>query len=487
MQGFIYSLSRWTSVLLLLLLAGHYGTAQQVDGKQFRKKADAYMEASVRHDYFSGSVLIAKNGQPVFSKGYGMANYELNVPNTTNTVFRIASLTKQFTAVAIMQLQERGKLKVSDSICKYLDQCPEAWNPITIRHLLTHTSGIPNVSSLPDWDEKHSIQPYSISELVNLFRGLPLQFAPGEKYKYSNSGYNLLGLIIEKVSGMSYYDFLQNNLFKPLGMNHTGFCNPRTITPNRASGYYCVLHRFVNAPYLNMALTYSAGSLESTLGDLLLWDQALYTNRLLSPESLREMFTPFKNNYGYGAIIGNKFDQSTISHAGSLNGFSTYLFRFPTEQLTIIVLANSDKASATKVAHELAAIVFNKPYKVPQAQLFEILSKTFEQQGLEATINQYRTLKASQANRYKFGEELLNDLGYDLLELKKIKAAIAIFTLNTTEYPRSSYAYDLLGEAYFQDKDNERAMASYKKALELNPSNEYALKGIQKIQALANR
>ena len=199
--------------LLLLFAAFQFvvqsASAQTTNTKQIVAKADEYLKAAVKNDRFIGSILIAKNGVPILNKGYEMANIELNAPNTPKTIFRTASLTKQFTAMAIMQLQERGKLNVSEPICKYLDNCPAAWQPITIRHLLTHTSGVPNYSSLPDWDEKHSVLPYTNSQLLNLFHEILLQFAPGEKYKYSNSGYFLLGLIIEKASGRKYTEFVR--------------------------------------------------------------------------------------------------------------------------------------------------------------------------------------------------------------------------------------------------------------------------------------
>lgn len=173
-------------------------------GKALDTALDAYLAAATKNEQFSGTVLLARDGKPVFVRSYGMANYELGVPNSADTVFRLASVTKQFTALAVMQLQEQGRLKVDDPICRYLADCPAAWRPITIRELLNHTSGIPNFSSLPDWDEVLSRRDYTPAELVSLFRDLPLKFTPGEKYDYSNSGYHLLGLIIERASGIGW-------------------------------------------------------------------------------------------------------------------------------------------------------------------------------------------------------------------------------------------------------------------------------------------
>ncbi len=342
-------------------------------GQQINAKADEFMNASVRVNHFTGTILVARDGQPIISKGYGMADYELNVANSPQTVFRLGSITKQFTSMAIVMLQERGKLSVSDPICKYVEKCPATWQPVTIRNLLTHTSGLPNYTDLPDFFEKMATAPYTSASLVDLFRDKPLDFAPGEKYRYSNSGYHLLGLIIEKTSGVSYARFLGDNIFKPLGMKSTGYDDSRMLLPNRARGYTQTGDTFVNAGYLNMAIPYAAGALYSTTEDLLRWDQALYTEKLVPRKSLDEMFTPFKESgpgvgYAYGWNIGKRFDRQMTGHGGGINGFSTNIIRFPADRVTVIVLANSDNARSSGIATNLAAIVFGAPYTVPVAR-----------------------------------------------------------------------------------------------------------------------
>lgn len=475
-------------------------STQPVSNKQIISNIETYLKAAMQHDQFCGSVLVAKDGVPILNKGYGMANYELNVPNTPKTVFHIASITKQFTAMAIMLLQERGKLSVHDSIGKYLDNCPAVWQPITVHHLLTHTSGIPNMSSLPDWDEKHSFQPYTHREVIDLVRALPLHFSPGEKFKYSNSGYHLLGLIIEKVSGQSYYDFLQANIFTPLGMKHTGapypreqFMNRPQLVMNRASGYYWSLNSFVNAHYENPLIPYSAGSLYSTTEDLLLYDKALTTTKLVSQKSLDAMITPFKNA-GYGwEHISQKFNRTIIGHAGSGTGFSTYFMRVPSERVTIIILSNSDEASASKVAYDLAAIVFGAEYRLPEAQPREIITEVLLQKGVEAAVQKYHELKRAQPltsspqNSNKFRERLLNSMGYDLLRNGRVKDAIAIFALNCEAFPQSSNVFDSLGEAYLLDKNYTKALENYKKSVELDSKNNHGKEEIKKIEELLKK
>lgn len=352
---------------------------------EIRTKVEEYINAAVRVNGFSGSILVAKNGQPVVSKGYGMANIELAVPNTPQTVFRLGSITKQFTAMAIVILQERGKLRVSDPICKYLTECPAAWQPITIRHLLTHTSGIPSYTGFPDFP-RATVLPTSAAEMVGRLKDKPLEFEPGEKFAYSNSGYYLLGLIIERASGLPYADFLDKSIFTPLAMHQTGYDNSSRIIRNRAAGYARKAGETVNAAYMDMTVPYAAGGLYSTTEDLLRWDRALYTNTLVSQKSLDEIFTPEKDGYGYGWIIGTRFDRQVIAHGGGIYGFATHIARFPADRLTVIVLSNVEGASASRMANDLAAIVFGAPYELPR----ERRSITVEPGVLERYVGTYK-------------------------------------------------------------------------------------------------
>jgi CubicO group peptidase (beta-lactamase class C family) len=353
--------------------------------QEITRKVDEYMSAAVRVNRFSGAVLVARDGQPVVNRGYGMANIELGVPNTPQTVFRIGSVTKQFTGMAIVMLQERGKLSVNDPICKYLSDCPQAWQPITIKNLLTHTAGIPNYTEFPDFMKTAAAETTS-GELTNRFRDKPLQFALGEKYAYSNSGYYLLGTIIERASGKSYADFLQENIFSPLGMKQTGYDSPVRIIKNRAAGYARTNEGFINAAPISMSTAYSAGALYSTVEDMLLWDQALYTEKLVSRKSLDEAFTPFKSNYGYGWSIGKRYDRQVIAHGGGIFGFSSYIARYPADRVTVIVLSNVEGAPSGEIANNLSAIVFGARYEIPaERKEIQVAAKT-----LEKYVGQYQ-------------------------------------------------------------------------------------------------
>ncbi|MFL6227901.1 MAG: serine hydrolase [Pyrinomonadaceae bacterium] len=327
-------------------------------------KIDEYMNAAVKVDRFSGAILVARDGKIIAAKGYGMADLENDVPNTPETKFRLGSITKQFTSASIMLLQERGKLSVQDSVCKYVAPCPEAWQPVTLHHLLSHTSGVPDFTGLPDY-EKTMREPAPVESLISRFRALPLDFKPGENWKYSNSGYALLGYVIEKVSGESYEKFVSENIFEPLKMTSTGYDHADQIIKRRARGYAPKGDRSVNAAYLDMSIPFAAGGLYSTVGDLYLWDQALYTEKLLKKASLDAAYTPVQHDYGYGWGVAKVLNRKAYSHGGGIEGFRTYIARFPEEHATVIVLSNFEGARPIVVARDLAAILFGEKYDVP--------------------------------------------------------------------------------------------------------------------------
>ncbi|HVF91592.1 MAG TPA: serine hydrolase [Blastocatellia bacterium] len=349
-------------LVLLLAAAGAAQVPAPVD-KQVAA-ADEYLSRLVRDKQFAGAALVARDGKVIMSKGYGMADLENGVPNGPRTKFRLGSITKQFTATAIMMLQERGKLSTQDPLCKYVEDCPEAWRGVTIRHLLTHTSGIPSYTNFPDFVKTMAL-PAKLEELIGRFKNRPLEFQPGEKFSYNNSGYILLGLVIEKVSGQEYESFLRQNIFEPLKMASTGYDHTSEVLKDRASGYLLSGDRIDNAPYLDMSLPYAAGALYSTVEDLYLWDQALYSEKLLSKKSFAEMFTPFKNNYAYGWGVNDQYGLRRISHGGGINGFSTFIARYPEEKATIIVLSNYQHANPAFISDRLERVFLADRIKLP--------------------------------------------------------------------------------------------------------------------------
>lgn len=309
---------------------------------------------------FSGSVLAARGGKILLEKGYGKANIELDVPNAANTKFRLGSITKQFTATSILQLAAQGKLNVDDPVSKYVENSPAAWKEITIHNLLTHTSGIPNFTNFPDY-QKTMREPVTPEELVARFKDRPLDFPPGSKFSYSNSGYEVLGLILEKVSGEKYEDYVKKHIFDPLDMQDSGYDHDSTILKHRAAGYERSKDgKLHNAAYIDMSIPYSAGSLYSTVEDLYRWDRALYTDKVLAGAWREKMFTPFLNGYAYGWTVKGSGADKTIAHSGGVNGFSTFIARYPNQDACIIVLTNLTNRGVQEMASGLQAELFGK-------------------------------------------------------------------------------------------------------------------------------
>ena len=371
-------------------------------------KFDDYISSEVNAGRFSGAVLIARDGKILMSKAYGLANIENDVPNTPQTRFRIGSLTKQFTAMAILILQERQKLKVQDSICKYFSPCPAAWQPITIHHLLTHTSGLPDYMYTVNLTEEETAYSPLTRDLERLRKG-SLEFAPGEKFNYCNSGYVLLGHIIEKVSDKSYGDFIRDNILEPLKMVNTGYDYNGLILKHRAEGYSLRGDTLITAPFVDMSVPFAAGGLYSTVADLYLWDQALYTEKLITKKSLEMMFTPFKKQYGYGWYIDEQFKRLRISHGGRIEGYTNSIERFPEEKLTVIVMSNRDTVTAGRISHDLAAIALGMTLsRAPVHQAIEVDPSVYDAYlgqyeivpNLVVTVTREETRLVAQATGY---------------------------------------------------------------------------------------
>jgi CubicO group peptidase (beta-lactamase class C family) len=334
-------------------------------GEEIASRVEDYMAARVTRDHFSGSILIARDGKVLLSRAYGMANLEHDVPNTPQTKFRLGSITKQFTAMAILILGERGKLSVHDKVKKHLPDVPKAWDDITIHHLLTHTSGIPNYTAFPEFIRTLPVH-VTLKELIAKFKDKPLDFRPGEKHRYSNSGYIVLGQIIESIAGQSYASFMAQAIFAPLGMKSTGYDNATTIIKHRAAGYTRRLGLILtNCDYVDMSIPHAAGALYSTVEDLLKWDQALYTEQLVSKDSLQAMFMPFKDGYAYGWVVDERFGEHRYAHGGGIMGFVTTIERYPEQKLLVVALSNLENAQVGNIGADLGAIALGKPYVVP--------------------------------------------------------------------------------------------------------------------------
>lgn len=321
---------------------------------------DVFDEIVRRHGgRFMGAVLVARGGEVLFSRGYGHANLEWDIANTPESKFRLGSVTKQFTAASILLLEERGKLSIADPVNKYLADGPAAWKDVTLHHLLTHTSGIPSFTGFPEYPgiKKRTHTP---EQLVALFRGRPLEFAPGDKYRYNNSGYVLLGYLVEKVSGVSYERFVRENLFEPLDMKDSGYDLAATIIPRRASGYTLRPSGMVNADYTDMTVPHGAGALYSTTSDLLRWAEGLFGGKVLRPASLAKMTTPFRNKYACGLLVSERAGHKVIEHGGGIEGFNTMLAWYPEDKLAVVVLGNLNGTAPGKIAAAVAEAALNR-------------------------------------------------------------------------------------------------------------------------------
>jgi len=353
------------ALLLLQMLSGFACLAQS-----YEQTFDTLVTRWLTSNGPGATVLVAKNGQVIYQKAFGKANLELDVDMTPQHIFRIGSITKQFTASAILKLAEQGKLSVRDDITKYIPDYPTPGHTITIEHLLTHTSGIKNYTSLPAWTPEVRRKDLTPRELINLFQGEPLDFAPGTDFRYSNSGYILLGYIVEVVSGKPYDQYLRENFFEPLGMQHAYYEHTPDLVPGRIPGYQNRDSHYANADFVSMTLPYAAGGLISNADDLFTWYEALMHGKVLQPESLRAAHTSHilsngrPTGYGYGWEIGNVQGHPTIKHTGRINGFVTYVVYLPSDKIFVAMLTNCDCANDPETpASQLAAIVLGAPYK----------------------------------------------------------------------------------------------------------------------------
>src|SRR6478672_9076119 len=361
------TLSVWRTLMFRRIILAVILTASCLAQDKVPNASIARMEQIVQTyvpGKFMGTVLVAQDGKILLDKAYGFANLEWEVPNTPTTKFRLGSITKQFTAASILLLEERGKLKIDDPVKKYMADAPAAWDKITIFHLLTHTSGIPSFTGFADYDSRQA-QAMTPGKLVEWFRDKPLEFEPGTKWNYSNSGYVLLGYLIEKISGESYSDFVQQNIFTPLGMKDSGYDSNSAIIAHRAAGYTPGKSSPVNAGFVHMSIPFSAGALYSTTEDLLRWEQGLFGGKVLKAESLAKMTTPFKEDYAFGLAVHSSNGHKVIEHGGGIEGFNTQLSYYPDDKLVVAVLSNLNGPFAGQIAANLAKVEHGEKVVLP--------------------------------------------------------------------------------------------------------------------------
>jgi D-alanyl-D-alanine carboxypeptidase len=322
---------------LLLLGAAALWPASVAEARPPVTAADSYI-AELGREGFSGSILVERNGS-VLIRSYGLADREFGIKNTPETKFKIGSVTKQFTATAMLLLVKDGKLSLQDPLCRFVANCPASWQPITIRELLNHSSGIPDFVKLPEMRGRFTL-PMSLDEAIAMLERQPLDFLPGSDAQYGNSGFLIAAAIIEKLSGKSYADFLDERIYRPLAMTSSGYAADGPIIPNRARGYVRRGQAIENAAYIDMSIPIGAGSQYSTVLDLYRWDRALRTEVLLPSAEKNEMFTPGKGDFGLGWEMVNDHGRRVAEHVGDINGFGAFIARWLDDDAVIVILTN---------------------------------------------------------------------------------------------------------------------------------------------------
>lgn len=352
---------RYLLITLILLGTGFTSLSQNL-----KKTIDEIVEEKYKPGEPGAAILVARDGNIIHRNAYGMANLELDAPMDPDMVFQIGSITKQFTAVGVLMLYEKGKLSLEDDITKYLEDYPTHGHKITIHDLLTHTSGIKSYTSLSNWQEKWR-EDVKAGEFIEFFKNEPMDFAPGEKFMYNNSAYFLLGYIIEKVSGQKYPEFIEENIFKPLEMDDSYYGSKKQLIKKRADGYH-KKDGFTNAEYLSLTQPYSAGSVMSTVDDFYKWQKGLMSEKLIKKETLEKAFTNYKLNngehinYGYGWFINEINGISTVEHGGGIFGYTSNAIYIPEKDILVVMFTNRDDFSPSEVSTRIAAHTINKPY-----------------------------------------------------------------------------------------------------------------------------
>lgn len=373
---------KWFPGILFLLIV--MVPAIQAENVNLDQKINDYLKPLLDEDLISGSILIARGDRVLVSKGFGPANREYNMPCTPHTRYRLASVSKQFIAAAIMILQEEGKLSVRDPLSKYLPDFPNG-EKITLHHLLNHTSGVINYSKLKDHYRVWAM-PHTVQQVIDRFKDEPLRFEPGARWEYSNSGYVLLTAVIEKISRMSYDKFLRQKIFNPLNMNESGVDSHTKVIPSRATGHYNYGGDIIQAPYLDMGFPNGAGALFSSVGDMFKWHRALRDGTLLSKKSTDLMFQPGPGDYGYGWFIRKKGEKTVIEHPGGLNGFLSSIKYLVEDDIVVISLFNYVSTFARRVNSDLVSMTLGNAVE----PVLDLKGVKVEPEMLKKYIGTYR-------------------------------------------------------------------------------------------------
>jgi CubicO group peptidase (beta-lactamase class C family)/uncharacterized protein YneR len=462
-----------TSLLLLVLLpslAAAQSTAERVDTlvRQY-------------HDLgqINGAVLVAESGEIIYEEGVGEADMTFGVANTADTRFLIGSVTKNFTGALILQLVEEGAVDLQAPLSTYLPDYPaEVGDRVTVHHLLTHSSGIPSYTGLPEFRTTIVANPQTPESLIDYVKDRELEFEPGAEFRYNNSGYVLLGMIVEAVTGKPWAEALEERILDPLGMETAGVYDSREIVPDLADGYHHTPAGYVHAKPWNMTAAHAAGAMYGTPRDLWVWDRALAEERVFEDAATYDLFYgPHLDGYGYGWLVKNEEvgDERVriVEHDGGLDGFITGFRRFPDDGHLIVVTDNT-AGEVYALVNGITQILYGEAAPAPVPSIATAIRPIVETQDYEAVRSEYLRLKEEEPEGYDFGEGELNALGYVYLRDGDVETATDVFRLNVEAFPEAFNPWDSLGEGYMVAGDTAQAVANYQTSLELNPANENA-------------
>ncbi|WP_341294472.1 serine hydrolase [Catalinimonas locisalis] len=472
-------------VLLPLMFISLLVGGQSLDK---RKAIDEIFSKYHEHEGFEGAVLVAEKGEIIYKNAFGLANREWNIPNQVDSRFDIASISKQFTAMLVMQMYEEGKIHLDSAISTYYPEYrSDIGKQVTIHHLLTHRSGIPNYTSIPYVWSDSLVNRYNKEQLVQKFCSGDLEFKPGTKYSYNNTGYFLLSVLLEKVSGLPFDQLLQEKILIPAKMMASGIDKRTKLINKRAYGYVRELESYENARPMHMDNLQGAGNMYATVEDLYLWDRALYTHKLLSKKGIRQMMTPYSdpsdswippynNSYGYGMGVAsipleNNEETELVFHSGHITGYSSFIARFVDDEHLVVMLSNTGNVSTARmneVTQEVKNVLYNLPFEVPKRSLRSSLLKVSKEQGIREAILKYYELVESFPYEYDDTEEQLRLVAQDLLAANMRTAAVEFFKLNAKVNP-GWRTYNTLGDVYYEEKKYEDASYYYKKSIQVNP------------------
>jgi CubicO group peptidase (beta-lactamase class C family) len=461
--------------------------------RDIQNKMDELMNRCKEYDLFSGTVLIAKNGKAIYQKALGYADRKKSILNELDTKFNIGSIGKTFTAVLILQLYESGKIDLTKTISDYLpeNKIPNS-NKITIHHILTHTSGLFNYMAYPKYQQlQNNLR--SLDEVMKLIEDQQLIFeTPGERFSYSNSGFIILGKIIEKITGKKYSEYLNEIILIPLGMNNSGLIYREQNIPKQSIGYIITFME----KYLDNLNTeppaFSDGGMYTTVEDMLKYDQALCNNKLLKDKTIDLMYAggienikkykalqPLNFGYGWGPpkFINGK---TIVMMTGGAPGISASFERMITDKYTLIILSNYGDG-AQSIGRIIESILLGRKYELPSMRTEILLYKMMKEKGLDYFSENFLNIFKQNKITINF-PQILNSFGYELIREKMYKESIAVFRINIELFPNDANAYDSLGEAYMLNGDRELAIKSYEKTLEMNPKNPNAVEQLKKLK-----